>query len=136
MKLREKLKYRLNRLRVSLKNKAKSKIELEEIQEMAFAIIKDSVKDADAEILYSPSTSTYYIDWPAQEITVAVTAHKIEIANGIYHYDIPIYDKAFNEIKKVIDLRLKKKCNKLALKLEKNKKSNLDKIINRNSTKK
>lgn len=136
MKLREKLKYRFNRLRVKQKQKARSKIELEESQEMALAIIKDSVKDPNSEILYSPSTGTYYVDWPAQEVTLSARSHKIEIANGVYHYDIPIYEKIFKEVQAILDLRLKKKCNKLALKLDKTKKKNLDNIINSNSNKK
>lgn len=95
-----KYKYKLLRLLVRIERIVKSKKRKVEFdsdqQKKAINITERLIRDPKSELLMAPLSDKLYIK--NKNLFVVIRPKAINIINGKYNYDVPIFDKLHNEI--------------------------------------
>lgn len=104
-----KLKYRIKRWKVMLRRSKPKELELNEVQQKAYDITIKLINDKESELVIDPETGRKGIK--NKEVWLKIGDNKINIINGVYHYDIAIDDRIRDNIVEKFNSKLSRKFN-------------------------
>ena len=103
-----KIKARFNRFMVylrkankSVRSSVDSKIELDEVQETAFQIVKRMMRNPESELIYAPITQIYYVE--CGHYYIRMVDGSLSITNGKLSYHVWLPEAETSELKKTFD---------------------------------
>lgn len=119
--------YKIKKIKIKFNRIFKKELVLDDIQQKAYKIVVRLINDQDSDLLIAPISKKKFIK--NKDIFITLNREKVNIINGVYHYDIYIQDKVYEHLKDKFNKKLESKRIIMENQIKSNVKNSLDTIL-------